>query len=453
MSGGAGSYRILIVASRAGIAGGENYLLTTLKYLDRSKFLPIVWLPGDGPFREALDKVGVESIVDPADYGWLKPSQAWYRFGGQFSDRVRRLAEVIRERDIRLVHTNSNQILEGALASRLAGVPHLYLAHIDFQANLPIYKRVPLAPASFAKLMGGLSEGIVAVSHHVARGLCPPLDRGRLTVIHNGIETARFDAALAERDRDLRRELQLPEDALLVIAAGRITEDKGFDILLEAAARVVASHPSAHFLIAGNNESRDYQTLLERRRAELGLDQRVHFLGQRSDLPRVLAQSDVFLLTSRREGHPYVLLEAMACECAAVASRCGGVDETVVEGETGYVVEIGDVDATADRVSRLLADANLRQAQGQAGRRRVASHFNARQTAESLFAKYDELLSAPAPVPGAPGVDLFLQATDEIAYLGNKVCELDERLKKAERVLGLFSQNSFGRVWRRLRGQ
>ncbi|MDO8369560.1 MAG: glycosyltransferase family 4 protein [Candidatus Nitrotoga sp.] len=444
---------ILIIASRSDIAGGENYLLSCLKYMDRNRYHPIVWLPGDGVFRTALEKAGVEYMIEPVNYGWLKPPKPWYEFLSGLPGRVRRIADLIRERDIRLVHTNSNMILEGALAARVAGVPHLYLAHIDFQSNMPLYQRFQLDAASFAGLMGDLSDGIIAVSHHVARSLCPPLDPDRIRVVHNGLELDKFDQALAQRNGSLRRELGLPADAAVITAAGRITEDKGFDILLEAAAIVHDAHPDAHFLIAGGLDSPDYQRQLTERIVQLGLGTHVHFLGLRKDLPRVLTESDIFLLTSRREGHPYVLLEAMACECAVVASRCGGVDETVIEGETGFVVEIGDVTTTANRLDRLLSNPELRNVMAHKGLERVKLSFTALQTADGLFKMYDELLSRPALQPGSYAIDLFLQTASEIGCLGEKVTDIEERLKKAERAAQLLLDNPLTRLARRIFGK
>lgn len=441
---------ILIIASRADIAGGENYLLSCLEYMDRSRYHPIFWLPGDGAFRVALERVGVEYMIEPVNYGWLKPPKPWFEFLSGLSERVRRIVSLIRERDIRLVHTNSNMILEGALAAKLAGVPHLYLAHIDFQSNLPLYQRFQLDAASFAGLMGDLSDGIIAVSHHVAHSLCPPLDPARIRVVHNGLELDKFDQALAQRDGSLRRELGLPADAPIITAAGRISEDKGFDILLEAAAIVHGAHPGAHFLIAGGTDSPDYQRQLTERIVQLDLGMHVHFLGLRKDLPRVLAESDIFLLTSRREGHPYVLLEAMACECAVVASRCGGVDETVVEGETGFVVEIGDVATTAEHLDRLLGDHGLRRVMAGNGRERVKSVFIAQKTAEGLFGMYEELLLRTTPQPGSYAANLFLQTAAEIGYLGEKVTDMEERLKKAERAAQLLLDNPLARFARRI---
>ena len=444
---------ILYIASRSDIAGGENYLLSILDHMDRARFHPIVWLPGDGTFRKALEHANVEYMIEPINYGWLKPPKAWYEFLSGLSGRVNRIANLIRERDIRLVHTNSNMILEGALAARVVGVAHLYLAHIDFQSNLPIYQRFPLEAASFAKLMDDLSDGIIAVSHHVARSLCPPLDPARIRVVHNGLELEKFDQALTQRDGGLRRELRLPADTPVITAAGRITEDKGFDVLLECAAIVHSNYPDAHFLIAGGIDSANYKCQLNDRILQLGLEMNVHFLGLRTDLPQVLAESDIFLLTSRREGHPFVLLEAMACECAVVASRCGGVDETVVEGETGFVVEIGNATTTAERLGRLLANPELRSTMAHNGRERVKRVFTAKQTAEGLFGMYEQLLSRQPPQPGSYAVDLFLHASTEIGNLGKEVTDMEERLKKAERATQLLLNNPLTRIARWIFGK
>ena len=443
------SIPILIIASRTDIAGGENYLISSLKYLDRSHYQPIIRLPGDGAFRSALELAGIEHVIEPVDYGWLKPPEPWYDFLSGLPQRVRRIVALIRERGIRLVHTNSNMILEGARAARIAGVPHLFLAHIDFQSNLPIYERFPLDAASFARLMGDLSAGILAVSGLVRDSLCPPLPPERVTVVNNGLEMERYDAALATSDRSLRSTLGLPESAVIVVAAGRVTEDKGFDLLVEAATKLCPAHPDAVFLLCGAAESRDYHAALARRIEAAGLSQRVRFLGRRDDLPDVMAQSDVFVLPSRREGHPYVLLEAMACRLPAVATRCGGVDETVAEGDTGFVVPIGSADAIAERLAPLLDDAELRARMGRAAGERVRACFTARQAAQGLFDMYEHLLALPTLQAGSYTVDLLLQAAGEYGYLGARLTALEERVKKTERAAELVLDNPATRFLRR----
>ena len=441
---------ILIIASRADIAGGENYLLACLKYMDRSRYHPIIWLPGDGAFRTALEQAGVEYVIESVDYGWLKPPKPWYEFLSGLPERVRRIVDLIRERDIRLVHTNSNMILEGTLAAKIAGVPHLFLAHIDFQSNLPIYQRLPLDAASFAHLMDDLSAGILAVSGHVRDSLCPPLSPDRVTVVNNGLEMARYDDALSQLDGSLRQEFGLSNETVIITAAGRLTDDKGFDLLVEAAGQLIPTHPNAVFLICGPTDSPDYQVSLERRIVELGLKNRVRLLGRRNDLPSVLAQSDVFVLSSRREGHPYVLLEAMACNLPAVASCCGGVNETVIEGKTGYIVPIGDIEALTKRLCPLISEPGLRKTMGQAAGERVREYFTAERTAQGLFDMYARLLAQPAHSAGAYSVELIMQAAHEVGYLGTRLTDLEERVKKTERAAELVLDNPIMRLLRRV---
>lgn len=443
--------KILIIASRADIAGGENYLLACFRYLDRARYHPVVWLPGDGAFRIALEQAAIEYVIEPVNYGWVKPPRPWYAFLSGLPGRVRRIAQLIREQDIRLVHTNSNMILEGALAAKMVGVPHLYLAHIDFQSNLPIYERAPIDAASFARLMGDLSTGILAVSGFVRDTLSPPLAREQITVVHNGLEISRFDAALAARNGGLKQTLGLSNDTVIVLAAGRVTEDKGFDLLVEAAGQLCPAHPQAVFLLCGATDSPDYHSTLSNRIEQLGLTERVRLLGRRDDLPMVMVESDVFVLPSRREGHPYVLLEAMACNLPAVATRCGGVDETVVEGETGYIVPVGDAQALANALTPLLTDVELRLRMGRAAGLRIREKFTAAQTAQGLFAMYEHLLATSHPIAGSYAVDLMLQAANEVGYLGDRLTSLEDRVKKAERAATLLLDNPVVNLLRRLR--
>jgi glycosyltransferase involved in cell wall biosynthesis len=423
---------ILVIASRADIAGGEKYLLTVARHLDRSRFRLLVLLPGDGPLRTALEAEGVETVVSEANYGWLAPPVEWYRFLSGLPERVDRVLALIRDREVGLVHTNSNMILDGALAARLAGVPHLYLAHIEFQPNLPIYRRLPLQPASFARLMAEVSTQVVAVSDSVARALSPPLPPHRVQVIHNGIELEAFDSAVARGGRRLRAELGLPDAAPLVTAVGRIHPDKGFDHYLEAARLVAAGSPEAHFVLVGGDDDSAFSDRLRARGAEAGLSGRFHFLGRREDIPAVLAQSDVFVLSSRREGHPFVLLEAMAASLPAVATRCGGVEETLVGGETGYLVDVGDVGALAAAVGRLVDDTDLRRRMGVAARERVVKHFTAEDCVRALAGVYEDMLREPAMPAGSFPVDLALRGAGELGQLGGRLVEVEARLRQVE---------------------
>ena len=443
--------KVLFIASRGDIAGGEKYLLSVLRHLDRSRFYPIVVVPAAGTFATELQARGVEHVLLPANYWWLAPPQEWYPFLSDLPVRVRSLMRLIQDRQVALVHTNSNQVLEGALAARLCGVHHVYLAHIEYQADLPIFQRLPLSQASFGSLMAELSSSVIAVSNQVADSLRADVPADRLSVISNGLEIDDIDQAVAAPGQTFRAQLGLAADDVLVTAVGRIHPDKGFDLLIEAAARVNSAHPAAHFAIVGGTDSQSYRDALERRIAELGLGAHVHLVPFRSDVPALLAQSDLFVLSSRREGHPFVLLEAMACGLPVVATRCGGVAETVAERETGMTVPIGDADALAVAIGVLVADGDMRRRFGAAGSERVRRLFSAPRMVSALEQAYDDLLAVPAARGGAIGIDLMLQCCTEFGHLGAELIAMKERLKRVEHAADLILDNPLVSAARRIR--
>jgi len=443
---------LLFIASRSDIAGGETYLLSLFDHLDRTRYTPLVMLPGEGTFRVALDQRQIETLVVGLNYGWLTPPQEWYSFVQDLPQRVRHLSDFIGERDIRLVHTNSSMILEGALAARLAGVHHLYLAHTLFEPQLPIYQRFSLGASSFAEMMGELSGAIVAVSDFVKQGLCPPLPSERVQVIRNGLDLQRYQRACANGGGDaIRQEFGLDSDALLITAAGRLNPDKGFEHIVEAAGQVASQLPNAHFVIAGATDSAAYAARLKQHIGELGLSHRFHLLGFRNDLPELLAGSDIFVLSSRAEGASYVLIEAMACGCAVIASRCGGyVEELITSGETGLLTDYGDAAGLAQAILQLVESSSRRKGMAEAGLARVEKiGFDIRQSTTKLMSIYNNLLEHPAPVKGAFAIDLFLQAATEVGDLGRRLTMLEERVKKTERMAQLLLDNPAMRLLRK----
>lgn len=442
---------VLFIASRADIGGGESYLLAVFRHLDRARFTPIVWLPDDGPFREVLESLGIETRVEPVDYGWFAPPMPWYRFLSALPERVRGLAAFIRERRIGLVHTNSNMILEGALAAQLAGVPHVHVTHAYFDAEQPIWQRVRLDAAGFASLVADLSARVVAVSPALGEAWRAVIGSEKLRVIPNGLPLAVYEAARGAPRDTLRRELGLAAEAPLVMAAGRLDPEKGFEHYLEAAAIVLRAHPETHFLLAGTTDSVAYRASLEERSRALGIERHFHFLGYRSDLPHLLAQCEVFVLTSRQEGGPYVLLEAMACGCAPVATRCGGlVPDVVLPGETGLLVNFGDVAATAAAITGLLDDSGERERVAENGSRLVFAQYDEKAGVAHLMQTYEEALAWPS-AGHRYVVDMFLQVAAETGYLGQRLTGLEERMKRTERAAALLLDNPLMRLLRRLR--
>ena len=439
------THRILYISSRGNIgAGGETYLMSVLRFLDRSRFTPIVVIPNEGTLRTALEALDVQVVLIGGNYGWLKPADPWYGLLDSLQRNVHQLARTIQDESISLVHTNSNFRLEGAMAARLAGVHHLYLAHIEFQPEMPIFQRFPITQASYAKIMGELSSQVIAVSESVAATLQPMIPAEKISVVHNGIELEAIDAAAA-RGSSLREELGLPQDAVLATAIGRMNPDKGFDLFVEAAGKVLQKAPNAHFLLVGGEEVKTFESGIRQRVEELEIGRNFHFLGHRKDVPSILRQSDIFVLSSRREGHPYVMLEAMACKCAITACACAGVNETLTNGETGFTQEIGDIDGIAGTVLKLINDTGLRLGMANAARKQIEDNFQARQTAARLVDVYDDILSRQAPPLGSPSIDIFLQAATEIGGLGKHLVDMEQRLKKMENLALTLTNNPASR--------
>jgi len=221
----------------------------------------------------------------------------------------------------------------------------------------------------------------------------------KITVIPNGIDVASFRGT-AEGGQRFRREFAFPADAPIVAVVARLGAVKGIEYFLEAAGGLVQRFPHARFAIVGggtfvnNGRStpRDYRRELEAMAQRLGLGERVVFTGARNDVADVLSQVVVSVLPSLSEGVPNTVLESMAAGVPVVATRVGGIPEAVEDGESGLLVPARDPAALARAIGRLLEDHDLARRLGQAGRRRVAQHFNLEHSVRQTEALYGRLL-------------------------------------------------------------
>jgi glycosyltransferase involved in cell wall biosynthesis len=429
--------------SGTGIAGGEVYLLSVMRHLDRNLYNPIVLLPGDeGGFRAALNELDVHSIVLKFNYGWLKQDRAWYTFLSGISDRINKIGEIIDEYHIDLVHTNSNIFLEGALAARLKGIRHILIVHIPFLENQPIFQRLRLSPSSFASLINDISDHIIAVSEPTAETLRPYVPDTNLTVINVGLELDIYKKAANKQTSNIRSELNLKENTPLVVAVGRIHPDKGFDVLIEAAALVIEKRPDVSFLVLGSKDVIDYYKQLEARLLALNIQGNFIFLDFRSDVPEVLSQCDIFALTSVSEGGPYVLLEAIICRCAVVATKCGGIVEKVIKDrDSGLLIEVGDFQSLANNILMLLNDSELSSHLCDKAYEIVTGNFEAKQSINELMVVYNKVLVNPVNTSGTYAIDFFKQAAGEYGHLGLRLEELYERFTRVENLANKVLNN------------
>ncbi len=272
---------------------------------------------------------------------------------------------------------------------------------IPVVANNHLWKRTTPALRLYCWLDGRLLryfDQVIAVSGPIHREL---LDVGvpphKLARIANGIDTTPFRAA-DEIPRDkARARLGLPRQALIVGMVSSLTMEKGHRYALQALARLASELPSLYLAVVGDGPER---AALQAMAEALELRDRISFCGRHADIPAVLRTFDLFLLPSLSEGLPIALLEAMASALPVVASAVGDVPEVVEDGVSGSLVPAGDADALTEALRRLLTQPERLPAMGAAARRRVETHYSAREMARQYCQLYERLLR---PLPAARG--------------------------------------------------
>ena len=265
-------------------------------------------------------------------------------------------------------------------AARLAGVPAICTFH--GHADLP--DGDPFRAARIALLKRTASR-LVFVSESLRRFFIEStgIAAAATEVIPNGVRLDRFEGS---PERTLRRDLGLPEGTLLFGSLGNVRGPKGYEYLLRAAALLPDTLPRWHVAIVGDTSGSVFPALDTLRR-ELGLEDRVSFVGFREDVPEVLASFDVFVLPSLSEGFSLATVQALAAGRPVVATRSGGPEEMIEDLTSGLLVDAGDAAALARALERLIQEPELGNALAAAGRAAVRDRFSM----ESMIGAYTEL--------------------------------------------------------------
>jgi glycosyltransferase involved in cell wall biosynthesis len=343
--------RLLVLITLAEPGGAQESVSLLLPALVE-RFDVTLAAHGSGPLSESAREAGVP-FVELRHV--RRPINPWHDLLGLIE--LFRLCRRLRP-DIVHAHSSKAGAL-GRLAAALAGVPiRVFTVHgWAFGAYEGLQGRCYL---SLERWLSRLTTSVVCVSVAVrelglAARACQP---GQTVVIHNAVDVASFP--------ELRRGPGSPR----VISVGRFAFPKDFDTLASALARIRLDYRAV--LVGDGPELLQVSAALRRH----GLIPRVELLGARRDVPHLLASADIFVLSSRSEGFPVSILEAMAAGLPVLASDVGGVAEAVVDGETGSLVPAGDAAALARALERLLADPALRSRLGERGRERARRFFD-----------------------------------------------------------------------------
>lgn len=277
-------------------------------------------------------------------------------------------------------------------AAPRARVVHTYHGHVLDGYFSPLMTRVFI---TLERALAWLSDAIVAISPAIRDELLRTYRIGRerqYRVVPLGFDLAPFAAVDAAAHAEARRALDLPSGAPVISTVGRLTAIKQHGLFLDVMQRTIAAYPDAIALIAGDGELRNE---LEAQAASAGISHAVRFLGWRRDLATIYGATDVFVLTSRNEGTPVALIEAMAAGVPGVSTDVGGVKDVIGSAETGLLAPFGDANALAAHVTGLLADPERRSAMGARARARVLERYGFERLVADIAALYGDLLRQP----------------------------------------------------------
>ena len=307
-------------------------------------------------------------------HGELDPLATWTAWRGLARERP----------DVVHLHSAHAHAL-GVPAARGAGVPAVVVSRrVDFRVRTNLFSRWKYAMSVDRYVC--ISEGVRQAM--LASGV--PADR--LVIVPSGVEVSETLASCSSAAPDLRQLAGLPADAEVLGTVASLAPHKNHTLLLDSAGAVVAARPRAHFVWLGEGECRG---ALERQRARLGLESRVHLLGFRADALALMRQFDVFVLSSYLEGLCTSLLDAQVLGVPIVATAVGGVPEVVADGVTGRLVHGLEPKRLAGALVEALERADLRA--GWVQRARVAVEaFGIAHTAERTLRCYAEVLESRA---------------------------------------------------------
>ena len=271
-----------------------------------------------------------------------------------------------------------------------ARVVHTYHGHVLDGYFRPFMTKVFIG---LERLLARLSDVIIAISPAIRADLLRTYRIGKESqyrVVPLGFDLAPFAAVDAKARDDARRTLDVPPGAPVISTVGRLTAIKQHHLFLEVIARLAPTHPGIIALIAGDGELR---AELEGQAARLGLTSQVRFLGWRRDLATIYAATDVFALTSRNEGTPVALIEAMASGVPGVSTDVGGVPTVIADPGMGVRVALDDEPAFAAAVLRLLDRPEDAAAMAARGRAHVMAHFDRGRLIDDIDRLYRQLLA------------------------------------------------------------
>ncbi|MGI6308609.1 MAG: glycosyltransferase family 4 protein [Dethiobacteria bacterium] len=382
----------LLYIVRPQVGGMSGHLRTLLTYF---------------PGRWDVSLAAPSAILDPGGNAAGTTKFFQLSLQGHFSPAsdfavFRQLVRIGREENIDLFHAHGYKSALVALpAAKVCRRPVLLTVH-----NSLFYPQKSILPESYfnraLKQLDPLVTRYITVSGYLCRELVGRgIHAGKIVTIYNGIDTDKFradisieEAASGEKSQEKLAPL-FSSPGPRVGTVGRLISHKGLDIFIRAAARVAPQHPTAHFFIVGKGPER---AELENLRDLLGLQGRLFFLGEISQMPAFLSSLDLFVLASRSEGLSISLLEAGSLGLPMIASAVGGIPEIIQHGRTGLLFPVEDTAALAENISWLIGEPQRRQKLGLEAAKEIRARFTEEKMLKETEKIYEECAAAAEKV-------------------------------------------------------
>ena len=376
------SERILHFVESSGLYGAEQVILNLSREMQaEGRFHPVVGCIVAHP--EASDDLCDAALANGIEALKLVIPNSRLAFA------LPRAARLLREQRIALIHSHGYKpSVYGFMLNKMTGIKVMATCHLWFDTD-----KSPLK----TRFMVGLEKyfyrsfpKVVAVSEPIQQVLLDSgIPRAATQVLKNGVSLPEVNLTIAEKSA-LRAELGLELNSFCLLNTGRLTRQKSQATLIEAVALLAEQGRNVELVLVGQGP---LETELRALVAELQLSARVHFVGFRSDVPRLLALADLFALPSLDEGMPMSLLEAAAVAKAIVTTEVGDIPKLIRHEQTGLVVPQQDPPALARAIARLMDDPELAQNLGQAAQAKMHSEYSSRAMGQSYHAIYQDLLA------------------------------------------------------------
>jgi glycosyltransferase involved in cell wall biosynthesis len=356
--------KIIFVSHTAGLSSGTSHsLLTLVKYVP-PHYEVIIVVPENGDFVNLLREKGIRCCVKRLGHRNIA-SFTWF---------------LLQEKPD-LVYGNSFMfpVYIAFLATKLVRKPFIW-------SISELVHDLPSRPSIFYRMRFALryADAIIANSFAAAEPIKRHLPQKEIPIVYNGIELADLTVDINDARRYVRRELKLPENAIVILNIGRVSFDKNQIESVEAIVKLVEKYPNLILCLLGELRDNEYVAAVKEKINQYGIQDHVIIYGQCNQIPDFLYGSDILLHTSRKETLGRVILEAMSARVPAVAYDIGGVCETIENNISGFLVSFGNLSDLAKRLDELIEKPELRVQMGKAGRNRIEDVFSAPKSAGQI---------------------------------------------------------------------